>query len=234
MDPDDRLTEKLGEELRRSMAEIRLHHEFREELKGRLLATPPSRWRRWLNSWPALARHRGALAGIAVAAIAAAVLVPLATFHPAHTSRGRQYLELVPPGVSGAHAAAAAPATCHSGTVHLQVATVRVILTTGQSDTVEVRVTGSSCPLGASVTGPSRAGISIKPVPESSSNPAGVAQEAYQLIWTGKSAAAPPRIGGASGSSPKGTTGLSAGTYTVILSVPPASARVAISFTIRK
>ena len=79
MDPDDRLTEKLGEELRRSMAEIRLHHEFREELKGRLLATPPSRWRRWLNSWPALARHRGALGGIAVAAIAAAVLVPEGT-----------------------------------------------------------------------------------------------------------------------------------------------------------
>ncbi|MGC2192443.1 MAG: hypothetical protein WA751_08935 [Candidatus Dormiibacterota bacterium] len=232
MDPDDRLTEELAEELRRSLAEMRLHPEFREELKGRLLATPESRWQRWWSAWPALTRHRGAAAGVAVAVIAAAVLVPLAALNHSQPSTVRQFQVTIPPGVSGAHAADAAPLTCHSGTVHLTVAPGQATLAPGQSATFAVSVTGSSCPLGASVTGPSKASISIRPVPSPSSAAGGVAKADFEVIWSGRSIAIGPASGGSVGSGSSGTGKLAAGTYTVTVSVPPSSARASISITI--
>ncbi|HUY09394.1 MAG TPA: hypothetical protein VMW80_08090 [Candidatus Dormibacteraeota bacterium] len=225
MDPDDRLTEELGEELRRSLAEMRLPSEFREELKGRLLATPESRWRRWLGTWPALAQRRGALVGVAAAVIALAVLIPLTAFHHSPTFTDRQYLELVPPGVSGPHAADAAPATCHGGTVRLSVVPSQATLAPGQSATFEVSVTGSSCPLGATVTGPSKARLMITRLATPSSNSSGVLRAEYQVTWTGQSTSP-------SGSSSKGTGKLAPGSYTVTLSAPPSSARASISVTI--
>jgi hypothetical protein len=232
MDPDDRLTGELGEELRRSLAEMRLHPEFRKELKGRLLATPESRWQRWWGSWPALARHRGAVAGVAAAAIAAAVLVPLAALNHPQPSSGRQYLVFIAPGGSGAHAADAAPLTCHSGTVHLTVAPTQATLAPGQSATFEVSETGSSCPLGASVSGPSKASISINPVPSHSSAAGGVTKSDSEVIWSGRSITAGSASGGSGGSSANGTGKLAAGTYTVTVSVQSSSARASISITI--
>jgi hypothetical protein len=225
MDPDDRLTEELGEELRRSLAAMRLHAEFREELKGRLLATPESRWRRWLGTWPARAQRRGALVGVAAAAIVLAVLIPLAALHHSATFTNRQYLELVPPGVSGPHAADAAPATCHSGTVHLSVVPNQATLSPGQSATFEVSVRGSSCPLGATVTGPSKAHLLITRLAPPASSSSGVLGAKYQITWTGQTTSP-------SGSTSNGTGKLAAGNYTVTLSASPSSSRASISVRI--
>jgi len=232
MDPDDRLTEELGEELRRSMAEMRLHPEFRADLKGRLLAAPEIRWRRWLSSWPAVARHRGALATVVVAAIAAAVVIPLATSPHSQLSTGRSYLVIVPPAVSGGHAADAAPAICPSGNVQLSVSPAQAALAPGQRATFVVSETGSSCPLTATVRGPSAAGLSIMAIPQRSPEPLGPANAMYQLLWTGRTTTSGSGSGTASGAGAKGAAELSPGTYTVTLSVPSSRARASISITI--
>jgi len=228
MDPDDRLTEEIRGELHRSLTEMRMRPEFREQLKGKLVETPEPWWRRrWLGSWPAAARHPGALAGVAVAAVALAVAIPLLTFHAAPTSGGRQYLVLIPPGPSRDHAALAAPATCPSGTVHLAVVPVRATLTSGQSAIFKVSVTGSSCSLGATITGPSKAAVSISRLPTKTALPDGMVGAEYQVIWTGKSAVP-------SGSSSEGAGKLAPGGYTLTLNVPPSQARASISIQIIK
>ncbi|MGA7362216.1 MAG: hypothetical protein WBZ07_04585 [Candidatus Dormiibacterota bacterium] len=225
MDPDDRLTKELGEELRRSLVKMRLHSEFREGLKEQLLATPANRWQRWLGAWPSLAQRRGAVLGVAAVAIVLAVLIPLAALNHSPSFTNRQYLELVPPGVSGPHAADAAPATCHSGTVRLSVVPSQATLAPGQSATFEVSVTGSSCPLVATVTGPSKASLSIKQLGKPSSVSSGVPVAEYQVTWTGQSTSP-------GGSSSNGTGRLAAGNYTVSLSPSPSSARASISVRI--
>src|ERR1019366_4987667 len=187
MDPDDRLIEELGGELRRSLAEMRLHSEFREELKHRMLTTPPSRWRRWLGAWPPIARHRGALVGVAAAAIALAVVLPLAASQNNQAPRGRQYLVMIPPPASGggshpAEAAPGIPASCGAGAIQgaaaiqLTVTPAQATLRPGQSARFTVSETGVACPPAATITGPSAAGLSIAAVPEppSSGNSASV------------------------------------------------------------
>jgi hypothetical protein len=233
MDPDDRLTEELGAELRSSLSQMRLAPEFRADLRGRMLASPSSPWLRWLGLWPSLGGHRRALAGVAVAAIAAAVVIPLAAVHSSQTPTTHQYLALVPPGVSS-HANEAAPATCHSGGVHLSVApTLQVTLTPGQSKTFTVHVTGSSCPLAASVTGPSKIGLSLTRLPQVSTSAKALREEAFRVTWTGRTSAARAEAGATSNSGSPGTGAIAAGTYTVILSVPPSGVREVISITVR-
>ncbi|HVB13249.1 MAG TPA: hypothetical protein VNH38_00615 [Candidatus Dormibacteraeota bacterium] len=235
MDSDDRLTEELGEELRRSLAEMRLHPEFRQELKGRLLATPVSRWRRWLGAWPVLARHPGALAGIAVAAIVVGVAIPLAAALHSPASSGRSYLVIISPelGAGGSKAAAAAPAICAGGTVHLSVSPTQATLAPGQSAQFQAAESGSACALSATVTGPSAAGLSIKQRPASSSNASGVARTVYQVSWTGRPYAAGKGTALTAPSGSRETGRLSPGTYKVTLSVPTTTATANIVITIK-
>ncbi len=240
MDPDDRLIEELGGELRRSLAEMRLHSEFREELKHRMLATPPRRWRRWLGAWPPIAQHRGALVGVAVAAIALAVVLPLAASQNNQAPRGRQYLVMIPPPVNGggAHAAEVAPvipASCGAAAIQLTVTPAQATLRPGQSARFTVSETGVACPPAATITGPSAAGLSIAAVPQppSSGNSAPV-KGSYEVTWTGKSIGVLRGTKLATPAASRTAARLSAGAYEVILRVPHSSARVSIEITISK
>jgi hypothetical protein len=234
MDPDDRLIEKLGEELRRSTAEMRLYPEFREQLKDRMLATPTSPWQRWVSGWPTTAWGRGTLAGVALAAIALAVALPLATSRtpPARSSVS---LELVPPEVksSGVPGAVAAPASCAATDVKLKVTPTRATLTPGQRAQFSVSEIGGSCALGVSISGPSIADLSIasgRPTP----NVGGpqLAQATFLLRWTGTGAAAEKGNTAISPGSPASKGGLAAGTYEITVKVPHTRVRASIEITV--
>lgn len=234
MDYDDRLKEKLGQELRSSLSQMRLAPEFREELKRRMLTSRSTPWQRWLDLRAPSTRHRRAVAGFAVAALTAAVVIPLVAVHVSEPSTTRQYLALVPPGVSSSHAKVAAPATCHSAGVQLSVVpTLQVTLTQGQSKTFTVHVTGSSCPLAASVTGPSTVGLSLTRLPQVSSSARTLRGELFRVTWTGRTIASRAAAGASSGANSPGTGALAAGTYTVTLSVPPSEVRAVISITVK-
>ncbi|MGH7642081.1 MAG: hypothetical protein ACRENX_03550 [Candidatus Dormibacteria bacterium] len=232
MDPDDRLIEELAAQLHRATAEMRLHPETRRLLKQQLLATPRSRWRARLRSWPSLSRTRGALAGVAVAAIAAAVVIPLATANHTPNTTERQYLAVLPPGVNGGHAAAAAPMTCHGAVVHLVSSPTRANLTPGQRRTFVVSVTGSTCPLSARVAGPVAAGLSIESEPKPSSSPGGAPSAVYDVIWSGRGPISANGNGAAGSIGALEPRKLVPGTYQITLSVPPSGARAYISISI--
>ncbi|MGC1183940.1 MAG: hypothetical protein WBA31_02160 [Candidatus Dormiibacterota bacterium] len=197
MDPNERLTEQLRGELRRSLAEMRLDPEFRRTLQDQLLATPTRRWPRWLGGGAGLAR-RGVLAGIAgvaVAGLAAAVVVPLVGQHPA-PSRSRQYLALAPDlRAGGSHSAAAAPATCGSAALRLTVAPTRATLATGRSTRISVYETHGVCAPQVSVTGPAAAAVTVQSLPQSQGDASGLPEATFEIMWTGhttKGRALPP------------------------------------------
>ncbi|HVC38561.1 MAG TPA: hypothetical protein VNH20_01130 [Candidatus Dormibacteraeota bacterium] len=231
MDPDDRLTDQVREELRRSLSEMRLHPEFREELKGRLLATPARGWRRWVAAWPAVSHHPGAVAGVALAAIVVAVGLPLAAVLHQHSTTSPRYLVTISPrlGAGANRAAVAAPATCSGKTVHLSVSPARATLAAGQGVQFEVTETGAACLLDATVAGPSAAGLSIVPTSLSSATPNGAS---FRVSWSGRPAAtaAGTKSSVSAGSGPGRQ--LAPGVYRVTVSAAPSGPRVIISITI--
>ncbi|MGA8206588.1 MAG: hypothetical protein WB801_07515 [Candidatus Dormiibacterota bacterium] len=233
MDPDERLIERLADELRQSAATMRLHPEFRAELKTRMLATPSSRWHRWLGGWTATNWGRGALAGVALAAVALAVAIPLAVSGPA-TSHSAVSLELVPraaaPGVAPGFEAA--PARCGARSVKLSATPTHATLAPGQQADFSISEIGSTCKLTATATGPTKAGLTVE---SSSPTPIhgalAVAQADFQLVWSGTRAVARSGTAAASPGTP-GRSPLPAGSYLITVTVPHTSASVSVEITV--
>jgi hypothetical protein len=222
MDPDERLTELLRGELRRSLAEMRLDPELRQQLKVQLLATPASRWPGWLRTRTGGLRRSvlTGVAGLAVAGLAAAVVLPLVGQHPSASS-SRQYLAVVPPGVSagGSHSAAVAPASCGSGSLRLHVAPRQISLAQGQAGQLSINELHGACAPTVSVTGPVAAVLTVRSRSPSSSNPGGVIEAKYTITWTGHT-----RSGG---TDPPGK-------YQVTVSVPASHALATATITVRR
>jgi hypothetical protein len=232
MDPDERLIERLAEELRLSTAGMRLHPELRAELKQRLLATPSSRWRRWLAGWPVSSWGRGALAGVALAAVALAVGVPLALTRPGG-SHSAVSLELVPRANRGAAPGAeAAPANCAAKPAKVSLTPTHATLAPGQQADFAVSEVGADCDLTATVSGPSKAGVtveSISPTP----NPSGLAvtQAQFELVWSGKRAADNSGTAASSPGTP-GNSPLPAGAYVITVTVAHTSVHTSVEITV--
>jgi hypothetical protein len=232
MDPDDRLIQRLAEELRQSTAAMRLRPESRADLKARMLATPDSLWRRWLGGWTASSWGRGALAGVALAAIALAVAIPLAISRPGG-SRSAVSLELVPKAIPGlAPGIEAAPSTCAARSVKLSATPTNASLAPGQKAVFSITEIGAACDLTATVKGPSKAGLSVESIsPTPNAGGLAVKQADFQLAWSGTRAAA---TSGAAASSP-GTPGkrpLPAGSYVITVTVPHTSASASVEITV--
>lgn len=233
MDPDDRLIQRLAEELRQSATAMRLHPEFRAELKARMLATPNSRWHRWLGGWTATTWGRGALAGVALAAVALAVAIPLAVSRPG-TSHSAVSLELVPraaaPGV--APGVEAAPALCAARSVKLSATPTHATLVPGQRADFSISEIGADCKLTATVTGPTKAGLTVKSSsPTPNAGGLAVAQADFQLVWSGTRAAAKSGTAATSPGTP-GKSPLPAGSYVITVTVPHTSASVSVEITV--
>jgi hypothetical protein len=233
MDPNDRLIERLAEELRQSAAAMHLHPEFRAELKARMLATPNSRWRRWLGGWTATTWGRGALGGVALAAIALAVAIPLAVSRPG-TSHSAVSLELVPraaaPGVAPGFEAA--PARCGARSVKLSATPTHAVLAPGQQADFSIAESGADCKLTATVTGPTKAGLTVESSsPTPNSERLSIAQADFQLVWSGTRAAARSGTEATTPGTP-GKTPLPAGSYLITVTVPHTSASVSVEITV--
>jgi hypothetical protein len=222
MDPDERLTELLRGELRRSLAEMRLNPELRQQLKVQLLATPASRWPGWLRTRTGGLRRSvlTGVAGLAVAGLAAAVVLPLVGQHPSASS-SRQYLAVGPPGVraGGSHAAVVAPASCGSGSLRLEVAPGQISLAQGQAGQFSITELHGACAPTVSVTGPAAAVLTIQSRSPSPGNSAGLVKANYTVTWTGHT-----RSGGAD----------PAGKYQVTVSVPASHALATATITVRR
>jgi hypothetical protein len=232
MDPDDRLIERLAAELRQSTAAMRLRPELRTELKHRMLATPTSPWRRWLGGQTVPSWGRGALAGVALAAVALAVGIPLALTRPG-PPHSAVSLELVPRASRGAAPGAeAAPATCAAKPAKLSVMPTHATLVPGQQAVFSVSEIGADCDLTATVSGPSKAGVTVESIsatPEAGGS--AVTQARFELVWSGNRAAAD---GGTVASSP-GTPGkspLPAGAYVITVTVAQTNARASVEITV--
>ncbi|MFZ0996092.1 MAG: hypothetical protein ACLQVK_01955 [Acidimicrobiales bacterium] len=232
MDPDDLLIERLAEEMHRSTAAMRLHPELRAELKNRMLATPASRWRRWLGGLPAASWGRGAVVGAAFAAVALAVAIPLALSHPG-TSHSAVSLELVPKANSGAFPGAeAAPATCAASSAKLSVTPTHATLAPGQQAKFSVSEIGADCDLTVTVGGPSKAGMTVESI-SPSPTPGGLAvtQADFELVWSGKRAAANSGTAASSPGTP-GKSPLPAGHYVITVTVAHSSAAASVGITV--
>ncbi|HVC24005.1 MAG TPA: hypothetical protein VNH82_11380 [Candidatus Dormibacteraeota bacterium] len=219
MDPNERLTEQLRGELRRSLAQMRLDPELRRALKSQLLATPATRWPRWLGGGGGLARH-GVLvgvAGVAAAGLAAAVIVPLVGQHPAPSS-SRQYFTLAPRvNAGGPHSAAAAPASCGSAALRLTVTPARATLARGRSTRISIDETHGVCAPRVSVTGPAAVTVTVQSGVHSQGEASGVPEATFEIIWTGhttKGGALPP------------------GRYRVTVTVPSSEAVASATITV--
>jgi|GEM_PF-5114158 len=232
MDPDDRLIERLAQELRRSTAAMQLHPELRAELKNLMLATPTSRWRRWLGGWPVTSWGRGALTGVALAAVALAVGIPLALTRPG-PSRSAVSLELVPRASRGAlPGAEAAPATCAAGSAKLSVTPSHTALAPGQQAEFSVSEIGADCDLTATVSGPAKAGITVETI-STTPNAGGsaVTQAEFELVWSGNRAVANSGTATISPGTP-GKSPLPAGTYMITVTVAHTSAHTSVEVTV--
>jgi hypothetical protein len=222
MDPDKRLTELLRGELHRSLAEMRLNPELRQELKVQMLASPASRWPGWLRTRTGGLRRSllTGVAGLAVAGLAAAVVLPLVGQHPPASST-RQYLAVLPPGVSagGSHAAVVAPASCGSGSLRLEVAPGQISLAQGQAGQLSIKELHGACAPTVSVTGPAAAVLTVQSRTPSPSNPGGVIEANYTITWTGHT-----RSGGAA----------PPGKYLVTVSVPASHVLATATITVRR
>lgn len=232
MDPDDRLIRRLAEELRQSTAAMRLRPESRAELKARMLATPDSRWHRWLGGWTATSWGRGALAGVALAAVALAVAIPLAVSRPGG-SRSAVSLELVPkanPGV--APGVEAAPSTCAARSVSLSVTPPNATLAPGHKADFSISEIGAACDLTATAKGPSKAGFTVKSIhlPLNAGGLA-VAQANFLLVWSGTRAAAKSGTAASTPGTP-GRSRLPAGSYVITVTVPHTDARASVEITV--
>jgi hypothetical protein len=220
MDPDERLTEQLRGELRRLLAEMRLEPELREDLKAQLLATPASRWPRWLRTRTGTMR-RGLLAGVAgvaAAGIAAAVVIPLLPPAPAGSTT-RETLAVLPPGVSAGNGAALAPATCQNAAIRLTANPAQATLVQGKTALFAVQESGGDCyKLAESTSGPSAAAVSLQSgIPFATTN----AGPLFEVYWTGDL-------------SNESSRAVSPGTYKVVVSVPSSRARTTITVTVSK
>jgi hypothetical protein len=232
MDPNDRLIQRLAQELRQSTAAMRLRPESRADLKARMLATPDSRWHRWLGGWTATSWGRGALAGVALAAVALAVAIPLAVSRPSG-SRSAVSLELIPktnhevaPGVE------AAPSTCTARSVKLAATPSHAALAPGQQADFSISEIGAACDLTATVKGPSKAGLTVEPSsPTPNAGGLAVAQADFQLVWSGTRAAAKSGTAATSPGTP-GNRPLPAGSYVITVTVPHTSASVSVEITV--
>lgn len=232
MDPDERLIQRLAEELRQSTAAMRLRPESRAELKARMLATPESPWHRWLGGWTATTWGRGALAGVALAAVALAVAIPLTVARPG-ASRSAVSLQLIPkanPGV--APGIEAAPPTCATRSLKLSVTPTKATFAPGQTAEFSISEIGAACNLTATVKGPSKVGLTVKSIyPPLKAGGLVVTQAHFQLVWSGTRAAV---RSGTAASSP-GTPGnkpLPAGSYVITVTVPHTDARVSVDITV--
>ena len=232
MDPDDRLIERLAEELRHSTAEMRLRPELRAELKNRMLATPASRWHRWLVGWPAASWGRGALVGAALAAVALAVAIPLAISRPG-PSHSAVSLELVPRVTGGpAPGAEAAPATCTASSASLTVAPTHATLAPGQQAEFSVSEMGANCDLTATVRGPSKAGLTVESIsPTPNAGGLAVTQADFKIVWSGHRAAANSGTAVSSPGTP-GKSPLPAGAYVITVTIAHTSASASVTITV--
>jgi hypothetical protein len=231
MDPDDRLIERLAEELRQSTAAMRLHPEFRAELKNRMLATPASRWRRWLGGSPAASWGRGALVGAALAAVALAVAIPLAVSRPG-PSHSAVSLELVPRASRGAiPGAEAAPATCAVGSAKLTATPIHATLGPGQQADFSISEIGADCDVTATVSGPAKAGITVESI-SATPNAGGLegTQAEFELVWSGDRAAAKSGPGSSPGT--PGKRPLPAGAYVITVTIAHTSAHASVEVTV--
>jgi hypothetical protein len=231
MDPNDRLIEELGVELRRSLAEVRLSSELRQELRGRLLATRVPWWRHWSPRIPDGSGARASLAGLAAAAVALAVLIPLATSPRPQPNRTQQTLVVIPPSAGSAHSAVLAPSLCLAAATTITVSPSRVTLAPGQTAQFNVLEVGPPCVPSVTVTGPSTAALSVKVMAPGPGSPSPTLQStSYLITWEGRSG----HGGSSSPTNSTGTSPLAPGSYRLTVSIPHTTVRASLEITIRK
>jgi len=169
---------------------------------------------------------------VALAAVALAVAIPLAVSRPGG-ARSTVSLELVPkanPGV--APRAEAAPATCAARSVRLRATPTSATLAPGQKAEFSISEMGAACDLTATVSGPSKAGFTVKSIyPPLNAGGLAVTQAYFQLVWSGTRAAAESGTAASSPGTP-GKRALPAGSYVITVRVPHTRASVAVEIAV--
>ncbi|MGH7611051.1 MAG: hypothetical protein ACREN4_03430 [Candidatus Dormibacteria bacterium] len=185
MDPEQRLIDELHDELRRSLDQMRLAPEERQQLRNRLLESPPSIWARLRpRGRSASPWARGAVAALGACAIAAAVSVPLLERAPAsQPPQLRSFAVISPQPPRAAAGAQLAPLpTCQPGTKPRVVAQhSHLSLGPRQKARVALREIGGNCVMNAEVTGPSQLALALIVLYNPTS---GVSH--YTLQWPGQ------------------------------------------------